>query len=1306
MGRFTLCSGEGRSPRWYYCSGLRRSTMLLAGLLTLVTTPALGADNTGLLFYQSFDKSLTADVAQGDAVPNFADKIKLVPNGRSGSALSTADDNVLAWKAPGNIYAQRGTVSFFWRAREPLGRAPFVIFRVGYADHTSWDMVWLRIDYNGHGYDAFVTDNNLARIRVSFTLDQLPAPDAWTHLAFAWDETQGVTLYVNGKEVAGKAQPAVLDSGLDQFGMAARAVSPHQVQSRYNFMRGSDYDELRIYDHALEPAQIVALARNESIQVAAQPAGDLNTPATRAEWDWRYGWNRKGDLPPELTAPVTTIRKVEFADAKDIKEWMYKATDGIAETTWPGVYNRSRLPGRNDYFPLPDWNVYVDGGKTLTLTLPNEPFNRMEIQGAAYGSLTYAADEKATATTIATRAKDQERTFHSFAQTRTGGVLRFTNIAQETPIQEIAAYNINDGAVPKGTVTQSYTIRAAAAPDSPDIAELNAFITKRYTPDERATVVALPDAAPSRPRAADTAHKLPLVHILIPYEYGASPPGLPLYRSWGYGWENMHDGLDGIAIELPPLNTTPAANGLIPLNIQIKDPIWPERNMMDVSVSVRPNTPRTLWLDLRDRILPNKSFYLTITSASADFSAAALDGAKIKLVFKDRHEALKEHIADRFNQVKDNWGYLVEEHTASKREHLYDRLVTDITDLLRVDPDNKLALEYWNDITYRSQGALAYTQPKPPAGVPLWAFRQLEDLKYVRQFVNWWIDNRQADYGDFGGGLSDDSDLVEQWPGLALMGVDSEKLRVSQMRVADAIYRNGMFTNGLATLMLDELHAYEDGINTNSEAMYLNYGDPKVVERLMTTVKAYDRIISVNAAGHLHFNTNWYSGTDSYREGPFEWGKYYSYTVLHPSILMAEYNGDPTGKRFVTGLADGILAHGKQDKDGHWHFPDEINWRTDATRGKLPAGTAPMHLFWAAYKWTNDTKYLRPIIASVEQANSEDSTSVGGARVAAEKENLRPLTNFNEDMVTALGKQESWGQWAVHRAANGGGNLDRYEAWEMTGDLKYLEDLYASEMARAATTMYSQTAGHWWTDRVEVDSQWLQHTRLGGVALTRGNITPGATVSWGFADPQDAVKVAFLLPTPARDHFKVIAFNTSDHPITATMTGWNVTAGQWSLRSGEAGPNDALPVAAPTQSVPFEKAASIPLIIPPGKTYVYEMRLTTPIDPVETRPDIGIGADDVKLGHGALSVTVHSLGAKPTPAGRAELIDAVGKIIASTAIPALAAPTDLMPHTNTVELKLPHGFDPKGCRVHISLGETREVTLRNNDIELRAPLGR
>ena len=100
-----------------------------------------------------------------------------------------------------------------------------------FADHSSWDMVWLRIDYNGHGFDAFVTDANLARIRVSSQLPPLPAPDPWTHLALAWDETAGISSMSTASWPARQTPWPSYDAGLDQFGPHHRGSRPRQVQS-------------------------------------------------------------------------------------------------------------------------------------------------------------------------------------------------------------------------------------------------------------------------------------------------------------------------------------------------------------------------------------------------------------------------------------------------------------------------------------------------------------------------------------------------------------------------------------------------------------------------------------------------------------------------------------------------------------------------------------------------------------------------------------------------------------------------------------------------------------------------------------------------------------------------------------------------------------------------------------------------------------------------------------------------------------------------------------------------------------------
>jgi len=40
--------------------------------------------------------------------------------------------------------------------------------------------------------------------------------------------------------------------------------------------------------------------------------------------------------------------------------------------------------------------------------------------------------------------------------------------------------------------------------------------------------------------------------------------------------------------------------------------------------------------------------------------------------------------------------------------------------------------------------------PQAPAGVPQWAFLQVEDLGYLKRLINWYIDNRQISNGEFG----------------------------------------------------------------------------------------------------------------------------------------------------------------------------------------------------------------------------------------------------------------------------------------------------------------------------------------------------------------------------------------------------------------------------------------------------------------------------------------------------------------------------------------------------------------------------
>ncbi len=1235
----------------------------------------------GLLFHLSGERGVVADTSRGGTPePTFVRDVEVIADGAQGKGLQCAGTQLLAYRAPGNIYAERGTLAFYWRSRDPVGPTPFPVFRVGYADHSSWDMVWLRLDYNGRrGFDAFVTDANLSRVRVSAALPKFPAPSAWVHLAFAWDETRGVRLYVNGKKVAGKDQTAALDAGLDQFGPHSRVISPMQVQSDYNFIRGGDIDELRIYDRMLSDTNVADLAAGRAPSDLASGERSLAQRRQRDAWWLRHGWNRPADVPPYLAAPSTRVRKVEIHEVFDLKRWWWKATDGIRETTWPGVYNRSRLPGRNDYFQLPDWDCYSLSGKSVSFTLPNEPWNHVEISGAAWGAFHASGD---AGKVLFRRPKGQEKTVHRLPEARTGQTLRFDSAEQEQPLGELSVFHVSDGAEPGGRQALRYVLGGETAPSAPgeSLAGLVAFIAGRHAADERTTLFAQPLAAASstpaspparsaapvkEPRSAARHSALPHFHVLIPAER----------------WAKIDGGLDGIAIDLPPLDVAPTHGAHFPLELQIKDPLWPARNLLELSFSVKPGEARTLWLDTRNRILPaGKPLYLTLTGAGRDLDAASLSGMELRLLFMPRKDALAEHELDRFTQARDSYAMLSEERPRDPRFDLYNRFAADIQDLLRVSPKHWLGQAYWYDHD-NSQPKPPWKPPAPPADVPLWAHRQVELLSALKRLVLWYIDHRQIENGEFGGGLSDDGDLTNLWPGTALMGAEPDKIRASLARELEAYYAQGLMTNGLSTIQTDELHAYEEGIAVLSQLMMLDYGNPKLIERAMETARALRTLTALNRAGHRHLRSSYFSGTRLAEEEPWGGSREYSYLLTHVVLLLVDYNGIPEARRLVLELADGLLAH-RRAEGGHFRLHPSVRFETDADAVTRPDTVYP--LLWAAYRFSGDAKYLLPL----------------------RDEGARILELIPTRAPPALGLSPSARGFSREAQLPRDGLL--HVAWEATGDTRFLEELYAAQTEAAALREYINTEGSLWIDRVGIPSREgephrlnggreLQRARLGGVALIRNWYFPGHAVSWRFRAPANEQSVALLVPNATPRSLKVVGYNLTRAAVGASMTTWGLEPGRWELQSSVEGGGQNAPPS--TRTVDVERGGALDVVFAPRATTVLELKLLAPGSPARARPDLALGADDIAVSARGLRVTVHNIGGAEAPASEVALIDADGRVRASAPIAALAAPHDLLPKTRTVTLPL---RGPRaGQSVVLDPGERiEEISEGNNRVEL------
>ena len=1197
----------------------------------------------GLLFYLSGDNEFTADfTAGGQDKPNYLIGLQIIRDGAIGSAFKADDDQLMSYWAPGNIYAQRGTMAFYWRSRYPVGPTPFPVFRVAFADHTSWDMAWLRIDYNGSGFDAFVTDVGLTRTRVSHYMEAFPDPGKWTHIAFSWDETEGVRLYINGDLVEKKSVTGrVYDTGLDQFGPHSRIISPYQVQSRYNFMRGGDMDELRIYDRMLSDRNIEDLSNGKIPEKIPPILRDLSERRWRDAWWDRHGWNLPNDPPPVLLSGQTSIKKVGIHEAYDVKRWMWKANDGIRETTWPGVYNMSRLPGRYDYFVYPDWDCYSMSGQSIKFHLPEEPWNHVEVWGKAWGQLTYEK-EHAYDFTFGVRTKEQVKSYHRLKAAARGGKIRFDNALIEEPIGELGVYNVLEGQAPKGSASETFTLKSAPEKfQNESLAKVAAFIDGRYPEGEQTKMIGrgLLEKTVNEPvstPAPSSSSSLPFIHIIIPYKY---------YQDHG---------LDGLEIEIPALTVTPTHGELFPMNIRIKDPLWPMRDLADFSFSVKPNTPHTLWIDTRDRMLPEgQALYLSLVAAGKELNAEALEGSQIRLVYKSKDEAKAEHELDRFTQVRDLYGFIVEEHPSSPRLNLYNRFFADHTDLMMVNPDHWLGQAYKYAKTRKIKDRPAYEVPATPEGVPEWAFLQSVYMRSLEKLVTWYIDNRQVSNGEFGGGLSDDDDFSNLFVGAALMGIKPEKIEQSLKLLMESYYDQSrdpydaslrqkslpLFTNGLSTISADLLHVYEEGIEMVGQMMLIDYGNPLYMSRGMEIAKRIlEDVTEIAPDGHRHFRSRHYGGTNMSIEDPWQWSGHYSHNVLHTPFIIARYNGNPLLQKMIIEIADGMLDH--RDKEGE--FYTEIHFSTGEVRG-TPGLISNWQVLLAAYDFTKDKRYLDSI----------------GDRMAGEQEFAR------EDIA----------------------------------------ERYTEKIKDLAVREYINTEGSIWIDRISANHNDLQTDRMGGIALARiRNIYHQHHVSWNIKKPASSESLGVFVTNANARNIELLVYNLDETTVDAGMSLWDIEPGRWIIRRGiDENGDQQMDTDASERSVYLERGSELDLSFAPGKYSIIKLDLEEPAQTdYAERPDLAICASGISIKGNKVIVRVYSQGAMGSPETILELKDSEGKRISTAVVPALEAPLDLAPRWVDVTMEVPAGTDLNNVTVEVDPDQKiTQITRLNTIVNLK-----
>jgi hypothetical protein len=364
-----------------------------------------------------------------------------------------------------------------------------------------------------------------------------------------------------------------------------------------------------------------------------------------------------------------------------------------------------------------------------------------------------------------------------------------------------------------------------------------------------------------------------------------------------------------------------------------------------------------------------------------------------------------------------------------------------------------------------------------------------------------------------------------------------------------------------------------------------------------------------------------------------------------------------------------------------------------------------MPVFWAAWKWTGDPKYLEPF----------------------KDQGPRALESITANAIDQLNLRQTWGSEILAMMKEGPGSQRRFAppnisnpnsqrlnvpppnnyalthfAWQMTGDKHFLESLYASQIEASAIREYMNTEGSMWIDRIDLPYSELQRARLGGIALIRNSLYPGHAVSWTFQAPANEESAAILIPNATPQSLKVVAYNLSQSTVKANMIAWDVEPGQWELVQGvDTNGDDIVDGATTTTTIEFERSGTIAITLPPRVSTVLNLRLIAKGIPYWARPDLGISKDDVVMSGREISVTVHNLGAVDTKPTTVALLDQNGKVLASSTVPRLESPFDLLPRRTMVTLAIPVGTRIGECSIVLDPEATmKEITRVNNRVKL------
>ena len=301
-------------------------------------------------------------------------------------------------------------------------------------------------------------------------------------------------------------------------------------------------------------------------------------------------------------------------------------------------------------------------------------------------------------------------------------------------------------------------------------------------------------------------------------------------------------------------------------------------------------------------------------------------------------------------------------------------------------PDNPIVRMYLGE-------PIASTEEyRPHPAAPAWANHQREALERLGDIVEWWIDHRQQEDGQFGGGFGDDCEMWRFWAPL-LVAFEAPLVSASQVRFSRALLAQDHLAGGYTSRMTDVEHSAE---YTTDALMPLLLAEPESPEWIGWTRRlvrlAESTWMGENERGLLHFKSAYFTSSEVDSAPARGCDTVYHVRVLEPALLLWQRTADPDLTRLLARWLDawvdataraergkpaGVIPTAVRWPDGAVGGVGDDWWRPridDSFHYDWPTSVPKMaKAFLVAFQVTGDDRYLAPIrsMAAIQRRHLE-----------------------------------------------------------------------------------------------------------------------------------------------------------------------------------------------------------------------------------------------------------------------------------------------------------------------------------------------